>query len=126
MARQAVYRPGSLRTLSEEQTTLYFTRRAPETFELRPNFRKGVAFSDGNILNLATFRPATPYDVVFCRNVLIYFDQPVRQRLLSGIEGLLAPGGLLCIGHTETLNGVQSRLRMVRPSVFRLAEPPRP
>ena len=62
-----------------------------------------------------------PFDVVFCRNVLIYFDQPTRQRLISGVEGLLAPGGLLCLGHTETLSGVRCGLRMERPSVFRRA-----
>jgi chemotaxis protein methyltransferase CheR len=96
-----------------------------EVYEVKQALRSLVSFGR---LNLAQppFPMKGPFDVVFCRNVLIYFDQPVRQRLLSGIEGLLAPGGLLCIGHTETLNGVQSRLRMVRPSVFRLAEPPRP
>jgi chemotaxis protein methyltransferase CheR len=72
-------------------------------------------------LNLARppFPMKGPLDVVFCRNVVMYFDHPTRQRLFSAIEGLLRPGGLLCIGHTETLNGVRTGLRMVRPSVFR-------
>jgi chemotaxis protein methyltransferase CheR len=72
-------------------------------------------------LNLARppFPMKGPMDVVFCRNVAIYFDRPTRQRLFSAIEGLLRPGGLLCIGHTETLSGVQTALQMERPSVFR-------
>jgi chemotaxis protein methyltransferase CheR len=72
-------------------------------------------------LNLAQppFPMKGPLDVVFCRNVVIYFDQATRQRLFSAIEGLLRPGGLLCIGHTETLSGIRTALRMVRPSVFR-------
>jgi chemotaxis protein methyltransferase CheR len=75
-------------------------------------------------LNLAgpPFPMRGPLDVVFCRNVLIYFDQPTRARLLAEIERLVAPGGLLCIGHTETLNGVKTGFKMVRPSVFRRAE----
>jgi chemotaxis protein methyltransferase CheR len=97
--------------------------RAPggETYEVKPALRALVTFGR---LNLAQppFPMRGPLDVVFCRNVLIYFDQPVRQRLLSAVEGLIAPGGLLCIGHTETLNGIKTRLRMVRPSVFRLPE----
>jgi len=60
-----------------------------------------------------------PLDVVLCRNVLIYFDQPTRQRLISAAEELLRPGGLLCLGHTETMNGIRTRLRLARPSVFR-------
>jgi chemotaxis protein methyltransferase CheR len=72
-------------------------------------------------LNLAQppFPMKGPLDVVFCRNVLIYFDQPTRQRLIAAIEELLRPGGLLCIGHTETLNGVRTGFKMTRPSVFR-------
>jgi chemotaxis protein methyltransferase CheR len=114
MARQAVYRPGSLRTLSEEQTTLYFTRRAPETFELRPNFRKGVAFSDGNILNLATFRPATPYDVVFCRNVLIYFSEPALKIAIGNFADIVRPGGLLFLGHSESIIGLTKAFQAER------------
>ncbi|MBN2799451.1 MAG: methyltransferase domain-containing protein [Deltaproteobacteria bacterium] len=71
-------------------------------------------------LNLAKppFPMPGPLDVVFCRNVMIYFDQPVRQALITDIERLLKPGGLLLIGHTETLTGIQSRLGTVRPSVY--------
>jgi len=89
--------------------------------EVAPAVRQRVVFQK---LNLAAppFPMRGPLDLVFCRNVLIYFDQPTRQRLVSEIERLLLPGGLLCIGHTETLNGVRAGFRMVRPSVFRRVE----
>jgi len=75
-------------------------------------------------LNLAAppYPMRGPLDVVFCRNVLIYFDQPTRARLIHEAERLLAPGGLFCVGHTETLSGLQTKFRMVRPSVFRKSE----
>ncbi len=91
---------------------------AEEQWEVSPRLRAPISFRR---LNLA--EPPFPmkghFDVVFCRNVLIYFDQPTRQRLVSAIEGLLPPGGLLCIGHTETLAGLRCGFKMVRPSVFR-------
>jgi chemotaxis protein methyltransferase CheR len=60
-----------------------------------------------------------PFDVIFCRNVMIYFDKVVRSRIVREVERLLAPGGLLLIGHSESLAGVSTRLTHVRPSVFR-------
>lgn len=92
-----------------------------ELFEAREALKRLVVFRR---LNLAEppFPMSGPLDVVFCRNVLIYFDQPTRQRLISGLEGLVKPGGLLCIGHTETLTGVVCGFKMERPSVFRRLE----
>ncbi|MGC3998684.1 MAG: CheR family methyltransferase [Anaeromyxobacter sp.] len=73
-------------------------------------------------LNLAA-RPypmSGPLDAVFCRNVMIYFDRPMRAGLVGEIARLLRPGCHLFIGHSETLNGIETRLRSERPSVYRL------
>lgn len=59
-----------------------------------------------------------PLDFIFLRNVMIYFDVPVRQAILAEVERLLAPGGFLLIGHTENLLGVRHSLKMISPSVF--------
>jgi chemotaxis protein methyltransferase CheR len=72
-------------------------------------------------VNLATppFPLRGELDAVFCRNVMIYFDTSVRQRLVSEMERLLRPGGLLVVAHSETLNGIRSGLKAVLPSVYR-------
>jgi len=72
-------------------------------------------------VNLATapFPLRGELDAVFCRNVMIYFDNAVRQRLVSEMERLLRPGGLLVVAHSETLNGIRSGLKAVMPSVYR-------
>ncbi|MCC6491010.1 MAG: protein-glutamate O-methyltransferase [Candidatus Hydrogenedentes bacterium] len=71
-------------------------------------------------MNLATppFPMRGPMDVVFCRNVMIYFDNDVRTRLLEEIYRLLRPGGYLMVGHAESLTGLVSSFRTVRPSVY--------
>lgn len=61
-----------------------------------------------------------PLDAVFCRNVMIYFDRPMREGLVREIERLLRPGAPLFVGHSETLNGIAVRLRSERPSVYRM------
>ena len=71
-------------------------------------------------LNLAVppFPMKGPMDAVFCRNVMIYFDNRVRQRLVDEIFRLLKPGGYLFVGHSESLSGLTTRFRSVRPSVY--------
>jgi chemotaxis protein methyltransferase CheR len=71
-------------------------------------------------LNLATppFPMRGPMDVVFCRNVMIYFDNQVRCRLLEEIYRLLKPGGYLMVGHAESLTGLVSNFKAEKPSVY--------
>ena len=75
-------------------------------------------------LNLAS-RPYPmkgPLDAVFCRNVMIYFDRPMRAGVVGEFERLVGPGCPLFIGHSETLNGITTRFKTERPSVYRLPE----
>ena len=72
-------------------------------------------------LNLAEppFPMKGPLDAVFCRNVMIYFDDAVRRRLLADVYRLLRGDGFLLVGHTESLAGMVSDFRTVRPSIYR-------
>jgi chemotaxis protein methyltransferase CheR len=76
-------------------------------------------------LNLATppFPLRGELDAVFCRNVMIYFDAPVRQRLVSEIERLLRPGGLFVVAHSETLGHARGKMTPLSASVYRKGEP---
>ncbi len=74
-----------------------------------------------NRLNLSRppFPMRGPFDAIFCRNVMIYFDQAVRQRLISACVDLLRPGGLLLIGAAESLHGIDHPLHVVQPAAYR-------
>lgn len=114
MAQEAVYRLASLRTLADEQISRYFQRRADESFELKPPFRQGVTFREGNILKLDSFRPPAPYDVVFCRNVLIYFSEPALKAAIENFAQIVRPGGLLFLGHSESIIGLTKAFQAER------------
>jgi chemotaxis protein methyltransferase CheR len=96
-----------------------FFERGPDKDEhtVRPAMRSKIAFRRLNLIT-PPYPMRGPFDIIFCRNVMIYFDQAVRQKVISGMEHLLRPGGYLLIGHAEALSGVRTGLRMIRPSVF--------
>jgi len=58
-------------------------------------------------------------DVIFCRNVIIYFDKPTQERLLNKFHKQLVPGGYLFLGHSESLNGLDVPLTSVASTVYR-------
>ncbi len=114
MARRAVYRPMSLRTLGDEDMRRYFSQLDKEAFELRPNYRQGVSFGEGNILALGNFWPTAPYDAVFCRNVLIYFSEPALKIAIENFSQIVRPGGLLFLGHSESIIGLTKAFQAER------------
>jgi chemotaxis protein methyltransferase WspC len=71
-------------------------------FRLKPEIRQRVHFARGNILEPTFKENRNSYDVIFCRNLLIYFDRPTQHRVVDRLETLLAPEGLLFLGHSET------------------------
>ncbi|NLH49745.1 MAG: methyltransferase domain-containing protein [Myxococcales bacterium] len=118
-----VYESERLKPLTKQQSQTYFAyerqdERGTTWYRVSPALRELLVFKRLN-LNQPPFPLNGPLDVVFCRNVMIYFDRRVRQRLIAEIERLLKPGGVLFIGHTETLSGLKHRFELVRPSVLR-------
>jgi chemotaxis protein methyltransferase CheR len=120
LAEAGLYNKEKLEALPRAYLSRYFQEEGTG-YRVRQEVKQYLSFRRLN-LSRPPFPMRGPMDIVFCRNVLIYFDQPVRQRLISAIESLLRPGGWFFIGHTETLTGITSRFRVVRPSVFYLPE----
>jgi len=87
-------------------------------FLLSKALRSRVRFQYANLMeNLPALGQ---FDVIFLRNVMIYFDQPTKQRLVAKALETLKPGGYFIISHSETLTGVNSQLKIVQPSVYQL------
>ena len=100
-AREGAYEGGALRACSDEALRRCFEERNGRRL-IKDRFRRGVQFFEANLATAATVgRP--PYDVVFCRNLLIYFDDAGFDRAVRVLARAVAPGGYLLLGHSESL-----------------------
>ena len=79
--------------------------------------RRLVDFRALNLLEITSLE--RQFDFIFCRNVMIYFDKAVQQRVVTMLEQHLVPGGYLFIAHSESLSGIRHGLQPVIPAVFR-------
>lgn len=101
-AREGVYEEGSLRTCDAETRRQYFVAEGPR-FRLKDRYRAGVRFFQANLLSPGFALDRGGYDVVLCRNLLIYFGDGAFDRLVGLLARSLAAGGYLFLGHSESL-----------------------
>lgn len=97
----------------------YFTldkSSGQEIYTAKESIRKRITFGHLNLME--SWPMKGPFDVIFCRNVMIYFDKPTRAKLIERYWNLLASGGILFIGHSESLTGIQHKFRYVQPTVY--------
>ena len=99
------------RGLTEEQRQRYFKVDA-EGIELLPQYRQGISFRVFNLMD--SFITLGRFDVVFCRNVLIYFTKETKRNILERIAGAMNPGGYLFVGSTESMSGCEDLFEMER------------
>jgi chemotaxis protein methyltransferase WspC len=99
-ARKGVYRENSFRTKDLSFRNNYFTKTA-DGFELKQIVHDKVRFLRGNILQPGFMEGLGRFDVVFCRNVLIYFSEEAQRQAINYLYHLLLPGGILFTGHAE-------------------------
>lgn len=87
------------------------------SFLMNRSLRSRIHFCQKNLDNLETF--SKPFDVVFLRNVLIYFSPETKRKVVAAVLSQLKPGGVLMVGHSETLNGISTSVQTLAPSIYR-------
>jgi len=106
-ARRGSYSQRSVGNLPKSLLTKYFTPSGAE-YQICEDLRQAVEFTRVNLMNAADVRGYRGFDVIFCRNLLIYFDDLSRRQAADTFYDALHPGGFLCLGHSESMSRISS------------------
>lgn len=118
IARMGVYEDAKMVGVPAEYKNKYFLRTAPGTYRVKPELQKRISFRNVNLKG-AFPKLIRPLDMIFCRNVIIYFDKPTQAELMKRFHGCLRVGGYLFLGHSESLNGICDLYKFVSASIYR-------
>jgi len=116
-AREGIYPADKVASLPENLQRKYFTRLASGQMQVSEKIRREVTFRRFNLMN-TTFPFKRPFHIIFCRNVMIYFDQTTRNALVERFHHFLEPKGYFFIGHSETLGRDSKLFRYIMPAVY--------
>jgi chemotaxis protein methyltransferase CheR len=124
VARAGVFGARALQHLSDGLRARYFERTG-EGHRIRADLRQVIGFDVGNITDAHDMRRFRGYDVIFCRNLLIYFDELSSRRAAENLYAALRPGGYLFLGHSESMSRISpifTPVRMREALVYRRPE----
>jgi chemotaxis protein methyltransferase CheR len=124
VAANGVYPLERVEKMSPERLKKYFLRGTGAQsgmVRLRPELRKLITFRQLNLLS-DQWQLSGPFDVIFCRNVMIYFDKPTQGKILTKFVPLMKPDGLLFAGHSENFLYVSDALKLRGKTVYELGQ----
>ena len=113
-ARRGKYGVRALSRLPAETVDRYFEPAHQGEREIIEDLKQSVAFTPVNLMQSSTVAAQGQFEVIFCRNVLIYFDEAARARAVDNLYTSLKPGGYLCLGHTESMTRISDRFKVCR------------
>jgi chemotaxis protein methyltransferase CheR len=117
-AQAGIYAAARLKDLPARHRNLWFTKLGEDRYALSPEIKQMVMFKRFNLMS-DEFPFKGQFDVVFCRNVMIYFDQATRDKLVANIHRFVKPGGYFFIGHSESLPRQTCPFRYIGPAIYR-------
>jgi chemotaxis protein methyltransferase CheR len=120
LAVAAEYPDSRTKELPAKLRQAYLERSGPDAMRVRDEIRAMVLFKKFNLMG-GTFPFKGKFEAVFCRNVMIYFNQESRRKLVASFYRWVAPGGYLFLGHSETIPRAECPFEYVKPAVYRRA-----
>lgn len=117
-AKEAVYETEILEPIPQDWRKKWFHKEdaTGRTWRLDPQLRSMVSLARLNFMD--RFPMKGPFDVIFCRNAMIYFDKPTQEKLVQRFYDLIAPGGFLFVGHSESLTGAKHSFNYIQPAIY--------
>lgn len=115
-AKNPLYSIENLKDIPPEWMRKYFVKKDNDNFTLRKEVTEQVIFKTFNLLDQMVAKK--PFDLIFCRNVMIYFDYETKKQLVNRFYDLLNPQGYLFIGHSETVKNGESKFKYIQPSIY--------
>jgi chemotaxis protein methyltransferase CheR len=116
-AEQGVYSDERLQLVPPDLKQKYFQRLPNKEWKVKPALRKELTFRKFNLMN-SVFPFKKPFHVIFCRNVMIYFDKTTRDALIQRFYDALVSGGYLFVGHSETIDRTLSSFQYIQPALY--------
>jgi chemotaxis protein methyltransferase CheR len=113
-AAEGIYGERALMRLSRDVVRRYFSSLGNERYQIDPGLRESVQFTAANLIDARDIAQYRDFDIVFCRNVLIYFDDSSRRSAAENLYDCLRPGGYICLGHSETMSRISPLFRVNR------------
>ncbi|MEN6370452.1 MAG: protein-glutamate O-methyltransferase [Armatimonadota bacterium] len=118
-AKEALYNKDTLQDVPADLVRKYFTctqTKPVRIYKVNDNVRSMIRFARLNLMD--QWPMSGPFDVIFCRNVMIYFDKPTQQDLVRRYWEMLRPGGYLFVGHSESLTSTSHEFKYVQPALY--------
>lgn len=113
-AQKGRFSARAVKNLSADLLTRYFTLEADGFYQICPEIRESVRFTKLNLSNRLEAKKLGQMDVIFCRNLLIYFDDVSRRNAIELFYEQLNPGGILFLGHSESMSRISSSFKIKR------------
>jgi len=117
LAQVGQYGSYTLRNLSPARLSMHFDKKGDDIFEVKPELKRLVTYKNFNLVDYAGYRSLGMFDVIFCRNVLIYFDDAVKTKVITGFLEQLHPKSYLMVGHSESISAYASGFELVHFSM---------
>ncbi len=122
-AKRGIYTAEGMKGLSPEWKAKYFKHLGDDKYEICQAIKDEIIFKPFNLMDPMPKKYIDrPFDLIFCRNVMIYFDQPTKNALVNRFYDVTKPGGYLYIGHAESIPRGETKYQYIKPAIYRRGE----